>query len=455
MAHVDSPDSFAKQVGARIRKLRQERGLSQRELAGDRISPGFLSQVERGLTSPSLNSLHLIANNLGVTPSALLPEVVQERKRHECRVWVLLSLAESQLHIGDTSGAQDTVDRAQQIIDTVSDAPEDIRAALSLQCGLIGLATGDHDSAFTHLTESAELYEAATEPAGTLKCLLALGEMHLERANPLPAVRFFDTVLNRLRDAQLQDSERYDLMAKWGLVRSYRDLGETRTAAQLLEGILGAIASLVDVQKQVEADVKCTLGHLDQDVLREALDGSARARALAEWYHLRRVQADAQYTMGTVAEDEGQRDRALAALSRACELSGELGQQHSQARALLMSGRIHLRRGDLRSSAEAAKTALETTDAATEPVLHGQAALLAGRVAAAQNQLDRAKALLNNAEECFRTADHLGLLARTQNELGKIFLTEGQREQALRRFHRASELFSRISTDEQEPPDHL
>lgn len=452
---VDSSGDFAKQVGARIRKLRQERGLSQRDLAGDRISPGFLSQVERGLTSPSLNSLHLIAGNLRVTPSALLPEAVQERKDREKRVSVLLSVAESQIHIGDTDGAQGTVERAREILSSINEAPERLQACASLQSGLIGLTQGDHDAAFSHLTEAAELFENASEPAGTLKCLLALGEMHLNRANPLPAVRFFDTVLNRLRDLELENSERYDLIAKWGLVRSYGDLGETRTAAQLLEGILNAITSLVDVQEQIQADINCTLQHLDDGDPDGARDGSARARALADWYSMRRVEADAQYTMGTVAEDEGQRDRALAALSRACELSGELGQHLSRARALLMSGRIHLRRGDLLSAAESAQAALETTDAEAEPVLHGQAALLAGRVAAARNHPGRAKALLNSAEECFRKADHLGLLARTQNELGKIFLSEGQREQALRRFHRASELFSRISADEHEPPPHL
>lgn len=56
-----------------LREARQEKGLSQEELA-DRagLHRTYISQVERGLKSPSLRSLEQIANALGVTPSILL-----------------------------------------------------------------------------------------------------------------------------------------------------------------------------------------------------------------------------------------------------------------------------------------------------------------------------------------------------------------------------------------------
>ncbi len=56
-----------------LREVRQENGLSQEELA-DRagLHRTYISQVERGLKSPSLRSLEQIAQALGVPPSALL-----------------------------------------------------------------------------------------------------------------------------------------------------------------------------------------------------------------------------------------------------------------------------------------------------------------------------------------------------------------------------------------------
>ncbi|MBC3189594.1 helix-turn-helix transcriptional regulator [Pseudonocardia sp. C8] len=52
-------------VGERIRRTREERGLSVRELAArSALSAGLISQVERGITDPSLQTLRVIAKVL-------------------------------------------------------------------------------------------------------------------------------------------------------------------------------------------------------------------------------------------------------------------------------------------------------------------------------------------------------------------------------------------------------
>lgn len=54
-------------LGTRIRDKRQEKKLTIRELAESTgLTPGFLSQVERGLTEPSITSLRKISNILAV-----------------------------------------------------------------------------------------------------------------------------------------------------------------------------------------------------------------------------------------------------------------------------------------------------------------------------------------------------------------------------------------------------
>ncbi|MEJ2288833.1 MAG: helix-turn-helix domain-containing protein, partial [Deinococcales bacterium] len=60
-------DATGFDVGARIRALREERGLSIRALA-DRctLSVNAISLIERGKTSPTVASLHLLAGALGV-----------------------------------------------------------------------------------------------------------------------------------------------------------------------------------------------------------------------------------------------------------------------------------------------------------------------------------------------------------------------------------------------------
>lgn len=54
-------------LGERIREKRLEIGLSIKELSEyTGLTPGFISQVERGLAEPSISSLRNIANALGI-----------------------------------------------------------------------------------------------------------------------------------------------------------------------------------------------------------------------------------------------------------------------------------------------------------------------------------------------------------------------------------------------------
>lgn len=57
-------------IGARLRELRKDRGLSIQQL-GDRVSLsiGMISQIERGISAPSLRSLRLLAEALKVPVS--------------------------------------------------------------------------------------------------------------------------------------------------------------------------------------------------------------------------------------------------------------------------------------------------------------------------------------------------------------------------------------------------
>ena len=54
-------------MGQRIRRLRLDRGMSQRELAEPGVSYAYLSRIEAGQRAPSLKALRIVARKLGVT----------------------------------------------------------------------------------------------------------------------------------------------------------------------------------------------------------------------------------------------------------------------------------------------------------------------------------------------------------------------------------------------------
>src|ERR1044071_3306076 len=58
-------------LGTRLRQLRVAAGLTQSDLAGERFSKEYVSQIERGKTRPTPQTLTWIAERLGVDASYL------------------------------------------------------------------------------------------------------------------------------------------------------------------------------------------------------------------------------------------------------------------------------------------------------------------------------------------------------------------------------------------------
>ena len=71
-------------LGERLRQLRVSAGLTQSDLAGDRFSKEYVSQIERGKTRPTRETVEWLAIRLGVDPSFLASGVsADERGRME------------------------------------------------------------------------------------------------------------------------------------------------------------------------------------------------------------------------------------------------------------------------------------------------------------------------------------------------------------------------------------
>lgn len=74
-------------VGEQVRRLREQRGLTLRGLAAATdFSPSFISQLENGLVSPSIDSMRRIAEALGVTLGGFFASLGPGEGGHVVRV---------------------------------------------------------------------------------------------------------------------------------------------------------------------------------------------------------------------------------------------------------------------------------------------------------------------------------------------------------------------------------
>jgi len=101
-------------LGERIRRLRQQRGLSLAKVSGEDFSRAFLNQVELGRSQPSTRVLRVIAGRLGTEVDYLLegrpPNLDRELALERARILVARGQARRALsalaEAGDATGWQ-------------------------------------------------------------------------------------------------------------------------------------------------------------------------------------------------------------------------------------------------------------------------------------------------------------------------------------------------------------
>src|SRR5215472_13320901 len=126
MAEGQQP--VAESVGARLRRLRLERGKSQRDLSAPGITYAYISRIEAGARTPSVKALRRLAKKLSVTPEYL--ETGSELDASELRE---LRLAEQELSLR-IEGDADTAALLELLDD--ADAYADVAAATRARIAL-------------------------------------------------------------------------------------------------------------------------------------------------------------------------------------------------------------------------------------------------------------------------------------------------------------------------------
>src|SRR5512133_2598363 len=91
-------------LGERLRQLRVVAGMTQTELAGERFSKEYVSQIERGKTRPTGETIEWLASRLGVDQSFLETGVSSSERE---RVESVIARAEAAL---ESNAYQDAVD---------------------------------------------------------------------------------------------------------------------------------------------------------------------------------------------------------------------------------------------------------------------------------------------------------------------------------------------------------
>lgn len=287
------PAGSTESIGARVRRLRLARGLSQRQLASHGVSSAYISRIESGQRTPSVRAIRLLARRLGVTPEYLESGMdIAPVEALELR----LSDAELRLRLGDHSlEARHALQAVLKEAQRAGDAEIATRAQIAL--GLSSLAAGNQ-------RESARYLAAAV-------------------ASPLV-------------------SPRTQTNAYVSLSKALRFLGRAEDAATMLEDALGDPGCQTPDAAGVRLRLATYLSYALTD-----LGEFERARSVLEEIDAdAALDAHAQVTMhwslARLAYMEGQPRAALREIRRAIILLDHTEDSLELARAHLFAAEVHL-----------------------------------------------------------------------------------------------------------------
>jgi tetratricopeptide (TPR) repeat protein len=381
-------------LGERLRQLRVAAGMTQTDLAGDRFSKEYVSQIERGKTRPTRETIEWIAERLGVDAGFLANGVSADERG---RVDSALARADALLE-------------ARRNEEALAEF-ESIRSAV-LATGLAELEVRALSGEATVRMRGGEIREA-----------IAL----LERARALT------------ERAEFSDLERADVLFRLGVAR-YK-LNSVQTAIGLFDEALKLAERTELPSDQLRSNIlawrsRCYQRRRDLEAAREDVE---RALELAEGLNDRRTAADIYFQASIIADREGHwvlarsyaerakvayeelSDRgnlgrllnnlgginfllghpaeAIGFLKDAVRIALEVGDDAEAAHAVNGIAQVHLRTGDVSLAEEQARYALELLgDRVDELAEIGNAQLVLGRSLLEQDRLDE-------AEEAFRAGE--------------------------------------------------
>jgi transcriptional regulator with XRE-family HTH domain len=243
--HSVSEASSAETIGARLKRLRLQRGLSQRDLSSPGVSYAYISRIEAGARTPSVKALRKLAQKLKVSVEYLeTGRDIRDVDDRELR----LSDIELELRLnGGGPGAEEKLEQLRKEALAAGDVASALRAELNL--GLLFAQRGSHLEAVERLERVVD-DEFVPPPHLRPDIYTTLGQSYAALGAPDRAVRVFEDCLQQVRSAVPDDAAvqiRYATFLSYALT----DAREYERAAEVVRDALARADDQTDPYTRV------------------------------------------------------------------------------------------------------------------------------------------------------------------------------------------------------------
>ncbi|HEU0304050.1 MAG TPA: tetratricopeptide repeat protein [Gaiellaceae bacterium] len=422
-------------LGTRLRKLRTTAGLTQTELAAGRFSKEYVSQIERGRTRPTPDTLAWLAERLGVDPDLLVTGVsAGERSRWEAMLARADSLNERYEHPEAASeyAAVRTATRAAGARDL------ELRALAGE--GWARLQAGELDEAMALLTEARELSEDERfSDIERADVLFRLGACRYQLSSISTAIALFDTALELADRSELPNDLLRAQILRWRS-RCYRRQRDWQAAREDVERALELAEGLSDRRAAAQVYFQASLVAEREGHWVLARSYAERARTYYEELADRENVGRLLNNLGGLTYLLGSPDEAIAYLQDSLRVLLDEGIDEEAAHVITSLAEIYVDTGRPAEAEAQARKALDLLGARADFVSEiGTAQLTLGRALLEQGRLDEAQETLTVADRSFEKMSSSSHRAAAWVALGDVAARRGDDREAARLYRRAAE----------------
>jgi tetratricopeptide (TPR) repeat protein len=384
-------------LGERLRQLRVAGGMTQTDLAGDRFSKEYVSQIERGKTRPTRETIDWLAQRLGVDPGFLANGVsVDERGRVDAALTRAGALLEARRN-----------DEALEEFESIRSAvlatgmPELEARALSGEA-TVRMRGGEVREAIALLERARALSEGTSfSDVERADVLFRLGVARYKLNSIQTSIGLFDEALKVAERSEIPSDQLRSNILAWRS-RCYRRRRDLEAAREDVERALELAEGLND--KRTAADI-----YFQASIIADREGHWVLARSYAERAKAAYEELSDRGNLGRLLNNLGginfllgHPEEAVDFLKDAVGIALEVGNDAEAAHAVNGIAQVHLRTGDVTRAEEQARYALELLgDRVDEIAEIGNAQLVLGRALLAQDRLDEADEALQAGERAY------------------------------------------------------
>ncbi|MBF6591387.1 MAG: tetratricopeptide repeat protein [Ktedonobacterales bacterium] len=430
-------DAPAVRLGARIRRARLARNLTQSEVAQKQFSVSYISAVERGQIRPSLGALEKLAERLYVPlsellreddsmpipplPSAERGESSPERAENENRLREGLILLRQQR-------ASDAVDVLLRLR-TRNLTPHE-QTLLHWYLGRCYGQLGRADDARREFLEAVSLAERNGDQDQRGWLYLELGNIYSALRKHQLALEQYQVCQDAIAKGTMRDPL-FQLSVLYHIGDENRHLGEYAPAMEALSQAATLAGEIVNPEQLGTTYWTLSTTYASQGDVRRARAYALRSAAAFEEAGNQQLIGQVYNRLGNVYALLSQPEDALVHLQTAYAMAERRRDPHGAAEAQRGLAIIYLQQGRTEDATRAADEAMRLAAALRDAVLEGEAHLAQAEVLNATRDYSGAERSFERAIEFLREADASQPLSEAYKRYSAYLEERGQGDRAL------------------------